>query len=284
MKSPAERLIDTIASYGSAAVAFSGGIDSTVVARAARSALGDRAVAVTGTSASLAEGELEEARALARHIGIRHVVLETNEFANPDYVRNDGSRCFHCKSELYDRVLAMRQELSVDVVCSGANLDDQGDYRPGLLAAELRHVRHPLQEAGFTKSMVRTLAQEWGLPNWDKPATPCLSSRIAVGVEATPERARRVDQAERFLVRLGLSTVRVRYHPGDLARIEVEPDQIARLADREVRQAIVEAFTSLGFQFVTIDLAGFRTGSLNALIDPSVLQLYTPTKPLTDAT
>ena len=190
---------------GSVAVAFSGGIDSTVVAQAAFEALGDAAVAVTAVSESLAEGELEEAEELARRIGIRHRVIHTEEFSNPDYRRNNPDRCYFCKSELYGRLEAMLAELEADVIASGANLDDMGDYRPGLKAASEHDVRHPLQECGFTKADVRALALAWGLPTWDKPATPCLSSRIAYGEDATPERNRMIDQAEQWLRRARVS-------------------------------------------------------------------------------
>ena len=181
------RLLDVLRSLGSAAVAFSGGIDSTVVAQAARLALGDRAVAVTADSPSVPRAEIEDARRLAERIGIRHLLVTTEEFADPDYVRNDGTRCYFCKSELYSRIEDLLPSLGAAVICSGANLDDEGDYRPGLKAAAEHRVRHPLQEAGFTKADVRALALAWDLPTWDKPASPCLSSRLAPGVEVTRE-------------------------------------------------------------------------------------------------
>ena len=182
-----DHLVETIRAYGRVAVAFSGGIDSTVVAQAAFAALGDAAVAVTAVSASLAAGELEAAEDLARRIGICHRVIHTEEFSNPDYRRNNSDRCYFCKSELYGRLESMLEVLRANVIASGANLDDMGDHRPGLKAAAEHGVRHPLQECGFTKADVRSLALAWGLPTWDKPATPCLSSRIAYGEEATPE-------------------------------------------------------------------------------------------------
>src|SRR5947209_14128629 len=196
-----DRLLAVLRDLGRVAVAFSGGIDSTVVARAAFEALGDRAVAVTADSPSVARSELEDARRLAAEIGICHRIIPTEEFAEPDYVRNDGSRCYFCKSELYSRMEALLPELGDPVICSGANLDDQGDYRPGLTAAAEHHVRHPLQEAGYTKADVRELARFWGLDVWDKPASPCLSSRIAPGVAATVERTARVEAGEAMLKR-----------------------------------------------------------------------------------
>jgi uncharacterized protein len=248
------------------AVAFSGGIDSTVVAKAAYLALGSRAVAVTADSPSVARAELDDARRLAGLIGIRHVVVKTDEFDNPDYLKNDGSRCYHCKSELYSTVEQLLPELGVPVVASGANLDDRGDYRPGLVAAAEHAVRHPLQEAGFTKADVRALARYWGLPTWDKPASPCLSSRLAPGLEVTPERTARVEAAESALRALGLRECRVRYHEGDLARVEVPVGEIALLASEPVRNNLAREFHRLGFKFVALDLDGFRSGSLNELV------------------
>ena len=259
-------LLDTLKGYGRVAVAFSGGVDSTVVAQAAFVALGDAAVAVTAVSDSLAEGELAEAEALARRIGIRHRVIRTEEFADPNYVRNNTDRCYFCKSELYGRLSSLLGELDVETIASGANTDDSGDHRPGMKAAGERGVRHPLQECGLGKPEVRALARAWGLPTWDKPATPCLSSRIAYGEEVTPERVKRIDAAEAVLRRLGLVLLRVRYHKGDLARIEVPVEELSRLAAPGVREELTTAFRSLGFKYVTLDLDGFRSGSMNAVI------------------
>src|SRR3954453_5633053 len=234
-----DRLLEILRDFGRVVVAFSGGIDSTVVAKAAFLALGDRAEAVTADSPSVPRRELDDPRKLASQIGIRHHIVQTEEFDDPDYVRNDGTRCYFCKSELYGRIETLLPELDGAVVCSGANLDDQGDYRPGLKAAAEHGVRHPLQEAGFTKDHVRELARNWDLPTWDKPATPCLSSRIAYGEAVTPEKVRMVDAAEGWLRRQGLRLLRVRYHKGDLARIEVPIEDLPRLADPEVRAALI---------------------------------------------
>ncbi len=266
-----DQLIETIRAYGRVAVAFSGGIDSTVVAQAAFEALGDDAIAVTAVSESFAEGELEEALGLARRIGIQHRVVRTEEFSNPDYRRNNPDRCYFCKNELYGRLKAMLPELGADVITSGANADDIGDYRPGLKAAAEHGVRHPLQECGFSKAEVRALALAWDLPTWDKPATPCLSSRIAYGEEATPERNRMIDQAEQWLRGRGFHILRVRYHKGDLARIEVPIDDLPRFVELELCGELVPAFRVLGFKFVTLDLEGFRSGSLNDVIPAEVL-------------
>ncbi len=274
-----DRLLDVLRSPGSVAVAFSGGINSTVVAQAAHLALGDRAVAVTADSPSVPRAEVEQARELAAAIGIRHEVVRTEEFADPDYVRNDGSRCYFCKSELYGRIEELLPRLGVAVVCSGANLDDRGDYRPGLKAAAEHGVRHPLQEAGLTKADVRALARAWGLPTWDKPASPCLSSRLAPGVEVTRERTARVEAAEEYLRALGYRECRVRLHEGELARVEVPAGELARLADPAAREGLVRRLKELGFRFVTLDLEGFRSGSLNALVSLEYRQRFSPQTP-----
>lgn len=261
-----DRLLAILGELPGVAVAFSGGIDSTVVAKAAALALCSKAIAVTADSASVPRSELATAREIAALIGIRHVVVATDEFDNPDYLKNDGSRCYFCKSELYSRIELLLPELGATVIASGANLDDEGDYRPGLTAAAEHHVRHPLQEAGFTKADVRAIAEHWGLPTWDKPAAPCLSSRLAPGLAVTPERTKRVEEAEAYLRSLGLRECRIRYHEGDLARIEVPLAELAKLAADSVREGLAREMHRLGFKFVTLDLDGFRSGSLNELV------------------
>ena len=268
-----DRLVNTLKSYGRVAVAYSGGIDSTVVAKAAFEALGDATVAVTAVSDSLASGELEEAEELARRIGIKHRIIRTEEFADPNYLRNNPDRCYFCKSELYGRLSGMLGLLGVDTIASGANVDDAGDHRPGMRAAGENGVRHPLQECGLSKADVRDLAKAWDLPTWDKPATPCLSSRIAYGEDVTPERVKMIDAAEVWLREKGLRLLRVRYHKGDLARIEIPIDELPRFAAPEIRSALVPAFRALGFKFVTLDLEGFRSGSLNSLIPLNALTM-----------
>jgi uncharacterized protein len=265
-----QSLLAAISQHESCAVAFSGGVDSAVVAKAAALALGERAVAVTGTSASLASGELEHAEELARLIGIRHVVIQTHELESGDYARNAPDRCFHCKTELYSRLETLLPKLGVAAILNGANADDLGDYRPGMQAAANHHIHSPLAECGLTKADVRELAAEWGLPVWDKPATPCLSSRIAYGEAVTPERLAMIDQAEQYLRSLGLLEFRVRYHKGDLARIEVPLAEIPRLVAADQRQSIAGELRRLGFKFVTLDLEGFRSGSLNQLVQIEV--------------
>jgi uncharacterized protein len=262
-----DQLLKLLQMSGRVAVAFSAGVDSSVVAQAAFFACGANAVAVTAVSPSLAAGEVEAARELATQIGIRHVIVRTDEFSNADYLRNAGDRCYHCKTELYTQIEGLTERLGVDVIVNGANLDDQGDYRPGMQAAKEHAVRSPLIEAGFTKADVRELAREWALPVWDKPASPCLSSRIAYGLEVTPERVRRVDLAEQFLKELlNLRELRVRHEAHDLARIEVPSPELPRLLESAVKSQIVTQFHLLGFKYVTIDLEGFRSGSLNAIL------------------
>lgn len=265
-------LLSTLRGYGRVAVAFSGGIDSTVVAQAAHLALGDLAVAVTAVSDSLASGELEEAEALAKQIGIRHRIIRTEEFADPNYLRNNTDRCYFCKSELYGRLSSLLGELGVDVIASGANTDDLGDHRPGMRAAAENGVRHPLQECNLGKAQVRALAKGWGLPTWDKPATPCLSSRIAYGEEVTPERVKMIDAAESWLRARGLVLLRVRYHKGDLARVEIPIEEISRFAAPGMREEMSKAFRALGFKYITLDLDGLRSGSMNAVIPLESLQ------------
>jgi uncharacterized protein len=227
-----DRLLAVLRELPGVAVAFSGGIDSTVVAKAAALAIGTRAVAVTADSASVARRELDDARTLAALIGIRHVVVRTSEFENPAYLKNDGARCYHCKTELYTTVERLLPELGVPVMASGANLDDLGDYRPGLVAAAEHAVRHPLQEAGFTKADVRALAKFWGLPTWDKPAAPCLSSRMAPGLAVTPERTKRIAGGRRSASGRGAGPDRT-VAGASRPRVQVRNPRPRRLPERQ---------------------------------------------------
>ncbi|MEQ8851584.1 ATP-dependent sacrificial sulfur transferase LarE [Gimesia sp.] len=257
-------------------VAFSAGVDSSVVAKAAFLARGDQAQAVTAVSPSLASGEKEEAIRLAELIGIPHQLVSTAEFATPEYRANASNRCFYCKTELYqilNQAIA-RHDWQDATVVNGANLDDRGDHRPGMQAAADFEVRSPLIEAGLTKADVRDLARHWDLPIWNKPAHPCLSSRIAYGVEVTEERVGRIDAAERFLrEEFDIPELRVRLEPQELARIEVPLDQINRLTTPTALPRVTQKFLELGFQNVTLDLQGFRSGSMNSFLSLEELQI-----------
>jgi uncharacterized protein len=270
----ARSLVVRLREYGSVAVAFSGGVDSAVVAKAAVLALNDQAVAVTAVSPSLAKSELEIARQEAALIGIRHIELQTPEFSRPEYRRNAGDRCFFCKDTLYELTSSSLPELGVEIIANGANTDDLGDHRPGMQAAVDHKVRSPLIEEGFNKARVRELARYWNLSVSEKPASPCLSSRIAYGVEVTEERVLRVERAEAMLKSLtGIQELRVRHEANELARIEVPIDQLALLLDLGLRSRISDEFHLLGFRFVTLDLDGFRSGSLNNALPLVQLQI-----------
>jgi uncharacterized protein len=268
-----DHLLARLREFERVAVAFSGGVDSSLVAKAAQIACGEGAVALTAVSPSLASDELEIAAQVAASIGIRHELVPTEEFENPEYVKNASNRCFFCKDELYSQLERLQSQFGFVAVLNGANLDDRGDHRPGMQAAKNHQVDSPLLETGFTKQDVRELAQHWGLPVWNKPASPCLSSRIAYGVEVTPERVRRVDAAEQFLKqRLNLNELRVRHMENDLARIEVPRPALPTLLEPSVNAEVTTYLKSLGFQFVTVDLEGFRSGSLNEVIPLDQLQ------------
>ena len=271
-----DALLASLQKLESCAVAFSGGVDSAVVAKAAVLALGMRAIAVTAVSPSLAASERELAREVARQIGIRHVELPTAELANPQYIQNAPDRCYHCKTELYTELGRHLASLRVAAIVNGANADDLGDWRPGMRAATEHQVRSPLAECGIGKARVRELARHWNLPVWDKPASPCLASRIAYGEEVTPQRLAMIEAAERLLAQHGLTPLRVRYHRGDLARIEVPLALLPRLCEASLRQVVCDELTRLGFKFITLDLAGFRSGSLNQLLELEPLPAAPP--------
>ncbi len=259
----AARLERRIAALESVVVAFSGGVDSSLVAALAARALGPRAVAVTAVSAALATGELDGARAVAAAIGIAHETITTDELASPDYRRNDRFRCFHCKSELYGELSTLAARRGARALLSGANADDAGDWRPGLRAAADHGVVHPLLEAAVDKATVRALAERLGVPSADKPASPCLASRIPYGVPVDAATLARVDRAERAVKALGYRVLRVRHH-GDLGRVELESGDLgAVLAAPDRRAELEAAVRSAGYAAATVADRPFRSGSLN---------------------
>lgn len=260
-----QRLFELLASMDSVLVAYSGGADSAYLAWAANRVLGPNALAVTADSASIPESHKRDAIAFARQFEIRHRMIETREFDNPAYTRNDPNRCFHCKDELFERMNALGTELGVATIAYGVNKDDTGDFRPGHRAAHQHQVRAPLLEADLAKAEIRALSRAAGLPTWDRPAAACLSSRIPYGTEVTPENVKLVERGEEALAALGFRVFRVRYH-GALARIEIGSGELERALSLDMAQKLVQTFRALGFQYVTLDLAGYRQGSLNEVL------------------
>lgn len=253
-----------------ALIAYSGGVDSTLVAKIAYDVLGDRALAVTAVSPSLLPEELEDAKIQAATIGIPHKIVQTHEMENPNYTSNPVNRCYFCKSELHDTLKPLALELGYPYVVDGVNADDLHDYRPGIQAAKERGARSPLAEVGLTKVEVRQLSQQLGLPWWDKPAQPCLSSRFPYGEEITVAKLQRVGRGEIYLRKLGWQNLRVRSE-GDTARIELPPEQIKEFVLTNDLQTLVSAFQDFGFIYVTLDLEGYRSGKLNQVLNREAL-------------
>ena len=261
-----ERLQANLLAMGSVAVAFSGGVDSTFLLRAAHEVLGENCIAVTARSCSFPAREQREAAAFCEREGIRQIVCESEELAIEGFAQNPKNRCYLCKRELFGKILEIAGENGIAYVAEGSNMDDLGDYRPGLQAIAELHVRSPLREAGLYKEEIREISREMGLPTWDKPSFACLSSRFVYGETITPEKLKMVERAEELLMSQGFRQVRVRIHGENLARIEVPPAEIDRFLQGDLRALVTRELKSYGFAYVTLDLLGYRTGSMNEVL------------------
>lgn len=259
------KLEEYIRTLGSLAIGFSGGVDSSFLLAVAHEVLGDRVIAVTGADASVPEREVNEAKAFCADRGIRHIICKMNPMEMEGYRNNSPDRCYFCKHGIFSEVKKIADENGISYMAEGSNIDDIGDYRPGLRAAAELSVKSPLREAGLNKSDVRLISKAMGLPTWSKPAYACLASRFVYGEEITEEKLRMIDRAEQFLIEHGFLEERVRLH-GRIARIEVPPSDIPRLASDEIRDMVYEEFRAIGFQFITLDLKGYRMGSMNATL------------------
>ncbi len=266
LRAKQDRLFEILRGLRRVIVAYSGGTDSAYLAWAAHHVLGDDARAITADSASLAESHKRDGEAFVRQFGIPHEYVQTYEFDNPDYVQNSPDRCFHCKDELFTRLEQLGRERGVEHIIYGVNQDDLGDYRPGQNAAKRHEVKAPLAEAGLTKAEIRELSRQAGLPTWDRPASACLSSRIPYGTPVTIENVKTVESGEEQLKALGFRQFRVRFH-GEVVRIEIAREEMQRALTLEMAQRFTGIFKALGFQYVTLDLEGYRQGSLNEVLN-----------------
>jgi uncharacterized protein len=260
-----ENLKKYIKQLGSAVIAFSGGVDSTFLAKVCKDVLNDSCLAVTATSSTYPEREFKEALELAKEIGIRHKIIKSEELEIEGFSKNPIDRCYYCKSELFSKLKKVADDEGIEYVLDGTNADDTGDFRPGRRAAKELGVKSPLLECGFTKDDIREMSKRLGLPTWNKPAYACLSSRFPYGQEITSEKLSMVEKSEEYLLNLGFVGFRVRHH-GDIARIELNPDQINMMMDENIRKKVVSKLKEIGFKYVSLDLEGYRTGSMNEAI------------------
>jgi uncharacterized protein len=257
-----EQLRNYIKELESVAIAFSSGVDSTFLLKVAHDVLGDKAIAVTARSCSFPKRELEEAKAFCQKEGIRHFICDSEELEIEGFSQNPPNRCYLCKRELFEKIIDIAKENDIKYVAEGSNMDDNGDYRPGLIAVAELEVKSPLRAVGLSKAEIRTLSKELGLPTWDKQSFACLSSRFVYGESITEEKLNMVDKAEQLLLDMGFHQIRVRIHD-KLARIEVDPCEFEKLIEKDTREEIVSKFKSYGFTYVSMDLAGYRMGSMN---------------------
>jgi uncharacterized protein len=257
-----ESLKSILSEMGSLLIAYSGGVDSTFLLKVASTVLGDKVMAVTASSETYPSRELEEAKRNAKMLGVKHVIINTNELDDENFAGNSPERCYYCKKELFSRLVGLAKQYELNYVADGSNYDDLNDFRPGTRAASQFRIRSPLKEAMITKEEIRTLSKRMSLPTWDKPSQPCLSTRFPYGTKITREKLSRVERAEEFLAGLGVKQLRVRVH-GDIARIEVPRDDMHIFLDEDISQEIAGKFKALGYTYITMDIEGYRTGSMN---------------------